>query len=227
MNHNPKIVEIEEYLSHIKLEEKLDRLNMVFCIYHKIIESENPAECFAYFLANADNIESDDTWLVDAHYTLDELNALKNEFGEFSDAVFEKLLKKNLDEDMFYESLWKGLTNNPLLDTEDSIVFAIYYTLIDARIPYFKLSDGTSMPNAQFAKVSESIQRDIDKARFILRTNRFEQKTSRASVLLDLIDTKSGDERIVLMAHIISFANNSFGVAEGLIEALRQRETLD
>lgn len=227
MNTSKTIMEIDEYLSHVRLQGKLDRINMVFWVYHRIIESDVPEECFAHFLANADNIESDDTWTVDEHYNQEELNALKNEFGEFSDAIFEKLLKKNLDEDTFYKSLWKGITNNPLLDTEDSVVFSIYYTLIDARIPYFKLSDGMSMSNSQFAKISESIQRDIDKARFILRTNRFEQKTSRASVLLDLLDTKFGDERIVLMAHIISFANNRSSIAEGLLEALRQSDTIE
>ena len=61
------------------------------------------------------------------------------------------------------------------------------------------------MSNETFAKYSQSLNIYIQKAQFISRTNLFEQRTSRASVLLDLIDElKSREEKAVLMSHLLA-----------------------
>lgn len=225
MEQNLQIDKIRNYLSHACINDKLDRFNMTAWIYDVILQADSKEECFAFFLANADNIDSDDTVEVKKKYTSDDLNRLKAEYGTLADAIFEKLLKDNLDENLFYSKLWNALSNNPMLDSDESIIFSIYYILIDARIPYYKLSDGVSMPNSRFAAISTAIQPDINKARFIMRTNRFSQRTSRASVLLELLDSKTGAERIVLMAHILTLGN--INMPDSLLDLLRKMDSSD
>lgn len=221
MNNNPHIIEIKEFLSHVRIRNKVDHLNLVAWVYDRIKDSDSPENCFSFFLDNADSIESDETCTVDARYSSNDLERLKKEFGRITDVIFEKMLEKNLDESKFYYSLWNALSNNPLLDTTESVVFAIYYILIDSRIPYFKLSKGITMSNAQFARITDKIQRDIHKARFIIKTPQFGQKTARASVLLELLDSKTvEEERVVLMAQILSFSGNRPSIPDSLLEAL-------
>lgn len=225
MAQNFNIDKIKNYLSHACVNSKLDRLNMTAGVYDMIVRSDSKEECFAFFLANADSIDSDDAEQVKKKFTQDDLNKLKAEYGTLADAIFEKLLKDNLNENLFYSKLWNALTNNPMLDSDESIIFSIYYILIDARIPYYKLSDGVSMPNSRFATISNAIQPDINKARFIMRTNRFAQRTNRASVLLELLDSKDGEERVVLMAHILTMS--TINMPDSLLDLLRKMESSD
>lgn len=224
MENNALNREIKEYLSHVKIDTKEDRLNICAWMYKKVKDSTNPVYGFHYFLANIDSIDSDDSLTVEEKFTSNDLKVLKAEFGNLTDAIFEKILKENLDEDAFYSKLWTSITQNPMLDSEASKVFAIYYILIDARIPYYKLSDGMSMPNAKFAEISKQIEKDIEKARFILRTNRFEQRTNRASVMLELLDSyKDTEKRVVLMAHILSLSRKSMDMSR-LLEMLGETD---
>ena len=224
MESNVVNKEIKEYLSHVKIDSKEERLNLCSWVYKKVKDSINPEHSFHFFLANVDSIDSDDSMTVVEEYSSADLKALKEEFGNLTDAIFEKILKENLEEDAFYSKLWTSITKNPMLDSEASKVFAIYYILIDARIPYYKLSDGMSMPNPKFAEISKQIEKDIEKARFILRTNRFEQRTNRASVMLELIDSYKDDEkRVVLMAHILSLSSKPTDMSR-LLELLGESD---
>lgn len=225
MAQNSQIDKIKRYLSHVCVNSKLDRLNMTAWVYDMIVRSDAKEECFEFFLANADSIDSDDAEQVKKKFTQEDLDKLKDEYGTLADAIFEKLLKENLAENHFYSKLWNALTNNPMLDSNESIIFSIYYILIDARIPYYKLSDGVSMPNSRFATISNAIQPDINKARFIMRTNRFAQRTNRASVLLELLDSKDGEERVVLMAHILTLS--TINMPDRLLDLLRKMESSD
>ena len=65
------------------------------------------------------------------------------------------------------------------------------------------------MSNQNFQNISIKLQEDIQKARFILNTNYYTQRTNRASELLTLLEThqSSKEEQAVLMAQILSFSS--------------------
>ena len=132
---------------------------------------------------------------------------LHRQYSEVVDALFEQVLDQNLPEDQFYSKIWKMISESPSFEDNNAKAFALYYIWIDARIPYFQLENGLAMSNNEFRELSESLISSIQKARFIMHTSLFKQRTSRASVLLNLLDNFSDEkERAVLMAHIISFA---------------------
>lgn len=220
MEKNAINLEIKNYLLHVKLEGKEDRINLCAWVYKKIKDATSPEENFQFFLDNADAIDSDETEEIKKVYSADDLKRLKEEYASIVNPILDKILKDNLKVSEFYKKLWNSLMQNPILDSEESKIFAIYYILIDARIPYFQLSDGMSMSNNKFAEMTDLLFKDIEKARFILSTNKFEQRTCRASVLLELLEAHDKlEERVVLMAHILSLNSKSINQSK-LLELL-------
>lgn len=208
MENNAINLEIKNCLLHVKLDSKEDRINLCAWVYRKIKDATSPEENFQFFLDNADTIDSDETVEIKKLYSDDDLKRLKEEYASIVNPILNKILKENLQTSEFYKKLWNSLMRNPILDSEESKIFAIYYILIDARIPYFQLSDGMSMSNNKFAELTDLVVKDIEKARFILSTNKFDQRTCRASVLLELLEAHDKlEERVVLMAHILSISS--------------------
>lgn len=233
MRNNSLVQRIENYLSHITITNSLDRLNMCATVYSMLKENEDASTGFTFFMENVDTIESDHTQEVLSKYSEDDLNRLENQLGEMTDAIFEKLIKAGFTEKQFYQELWKALTQSYVFDNDESIIFAIYYIVIDARIPYFYIPSGTEMSDAKFKDITKKIRKDIDKARYILNTNQFNQWTTQASALLDLLDTKKNEDRTVLMAHILKILDaskrasqaGSSELSEKVLQLLRRKSS--
>lgn len=231
MSNHDLIKQIEQYLSHIAVRNSTDRLNMCADVYYMLKNSEDAHLGFSYFLKNFDSIDSDRTSDVTPRYTKDDLAQLEKQLGELTDAIFERIVKANLHEDQFYQEIWKTVTQSYVFSDDKSIIFAIYYIAIDARIPYFYIPTGSEMSDNKFKHITKNIHKDIEKVRFILNADQFGQWTMQASALLDVLDTKQNEERIVLMAHILKLldmANNAENLsnpalAEKVLHALRQR----
>lgn len=215
-------LKIDAILSKANDKTQNDRLNICACIYRILIEQPNDApEALRYFFENSELIESANSTAADGNISESTGKILKKQYAELVDALFEQQLSKNLPISVFYQKIWEIISISPCFDDENSRIFALYYIWIDARVPYFQLDDGISMSNKEFQEYSDQMINDIQKARFILRTNLFEQRTSRASVLLELIESQKSDkEKAVLLSHILSFATPSPNSSSALREML-------
>lgn len=194
---------IERYLSRVAVSNKLDKFNMCAAVYEMLAGSPDAVTGFAYFMENADSIESNRTQEVVLKYSKSDVDRLEKQLGDMVDAVFGKILKSNLQETAFYTELWKALTQSYVFDSEESIVFAIYFIVIDTRIPYFYIPAEKQMSDATFKDITKRNRRDVDKVRYIITSNQFDQWTTQAAALLRVLDTKHNDDRTVLMAHIL------------------------
>ncbi|MBE2196673.1 MAG: hypothetical protein IAE83_21060 [Anaerolinea sp.] len=132
-----------------------------------------------------------------------ELESLKKRYSKLVDGLLEGLLQVNPSEPLFYVQLW-DILSSAILPDEKARYFALYWILIDARIPYFDLGEGMSMGNEQYKTVSRRIHMQRAHIRFAVKRS-FEQKTQRASILLQELDSVSGEDRVVLMANLIGF----------------------
>lgn len=210
MGNTELTLEIKTYLSTICRKTKSDKLNICAHIYSKLANLSEPSisvEVLRFFYENADNIESSESEKVVVSITEDVAELLQKQYGDIVDALFERLLKSNLQEDQFYQKIWEVIFTNPSFEDDKARIFALYYIWIDVRIPYFHLDEGLTMSEHEFQTLSESMNKSILKARFILRTPMFEQRTTRASAILELLNEYNDErERVVLMAHILSFA---------------------
>ena len=198
---------IRECLKHARCKSLEEMYAVCDWLFRNCISKDDqPERVFKWFLENADAIESDDT---KSYKTSIDLEEYIKEYGGLVAACVNPLFKNNENADKFYAKLWKLISENTVFDTVEKKVFAMFSIWIDPRIPYFQLDSlGLEMENETFAQITNEIRSNINKARFIINTNIFKQRTMRASVLLSLLDKYSEEEekRIVLMAHILSFS---------------------
>lgn len=136
----------------------------------------------------------------------------RNELEEIYEDVVNKLfatcLKRaiqNQSEDVaFYKDIWGNIINNPIFAEPEEKLFAAYFILIDRRLPYFTISKGLSMENAEFQSILAECSEEIKKIKFILAID-FDQKTQEASNLLDIILNQSTYEKqVVLLSRVVS-----------------------
>lgn len=204
-------LKIDEILSKSRIESELDKINVCASIYHEIIkENALAAEMLQYFLEKSydfRNTSGSQVLIKDYDITESEERLLRKRNFDVINALFEQQLSKNLPQKEFYKKVWEVVIQSPSLDSEKAKIFALYVIRSDVRTPYYQLNLDNSvlMSNEAFANCSQSLKEYIQKAQFILRTNLFEQRTSRASVLLDLIEElKSREEKAVLMSHLLA-----------------------
>lgn len=218
---------ILEYLSTVINDSEQDRINICAWVYKTISTSgKNAPELFRFFLEKADDVTSKDIAKAEVLFTEIDVKEYRKKYGSLTDAFFEKLLAENYSEEQFYNKLWQGINETLFFDTEKARIFAFYYIWIDVRIPYYQLDDGLSMTNKRFSEITDAIKGDIKKARFILKTNIYDAKTNRASVLLNLIEEQSSFEnRTVLLAHIISFLKPT--VKESLLRDIMRAKGIE
>ena len=222
---------IERYLSRVAVSNKVDKFNMCAAVYEMLVDAPDAVTGFTYFMENADSAESNRTQEVVSKYSKSDIDRLEKQLGDMVDAIFEKILKSNLQEPAFYAELWKALTQSYVFDSEESIVFAIYYIVIDARIPYFYLPAEKQMSDAVFKDITKRNRRDVDKVRYIITSDQFDQWTTQAAALLRVLDTKRNDDRTVIMAHILKVMDaakrapqlSASEIPEELIQLIRQK----
>lgn len=202
------VSELKVFLSQVRKTEKIDKINICLYLYRLLNrKSFSSANLLRFFYENSDNIKSSEEKVATTEISEEIYKKLHKQYAEVVDALFEQILSKNLPEDQFYSKVWDVIDQSPSFEDEYAKAFALYYIWIDVRIPYFQLDDGLSMPDDEFRTLTESLMPSIQKARFIMCTTLFEQRTSRASVLLDLLNSiPNKKEQVVLMAHILSFS---------------------
>ena len=149
-------------------------------------------------------VQSDKTIELPQHISEDDLESLEDMHGKFVDDILEASLKKaytnEMDSISFYELLWGAITKSGILSDIEEKTFALYYILIDRRIPYFSLNKGMRMEDDEFERIKKSNYEVIKRIRFVL-SNSFSQE---ASILLDeILKAESYEEQVVLFAFVL------------------------
>ena len=195
------------FLSKVRNKTRNDKLNICASVYKKLTQDPSVSvELLKFFYEHADRIASSEQEVAEVIISEETSKVLHEQYAGVVDALFEQILSKNLPVDQFYSKIWEMISGSPSFEDDNAKAFALYYIWIDVRIPYFQLENGLIMSDAEFRELSESLLSSIQKARFIMRTTMYKQRTSRASALLNLLDNFSNErEKAVLMAHIISF----------------------
>ena len=110
---------------------------------------------------------------------------LREQYGDLVDSIIKTLCLQNAEESFFYHTMWSIINDSIIFDTEAKKVFALYYVLIDKRIPYFRIEDNLlySMSNDRFSALQKETIHERQRIRFLLKAE-MSQKTERAAVLL-------------------------------------------
>lgn len=218
------VADIKSFLLSAKAKTETEKFSVCSSIYSRLAQSGSDApDNLQWFFEHSEALRSNSTNSVTVSPEIpeSELEQLRQSYGKLVDALLETELSQNLDVCAYYKRLWDIISITPSLDSNDAKVFALYYIWIDTRTPYYHLNDEIDMSNEEFKKRSISLYESIQKARFILNTNYFQQRTSRASELLYLImQLNDENDRIVLVAHILSMVSLSPTLLQETLDAI-------
>ena len=151
-----------------------------------------------------EQIESSEEDLVDKIFTEEEIDDYENIYGKNIDGMLEALLKKGFSHEEFYQKLWKGIQENPILQGEKEKAFAFFYVWIDVKMPYFELEPGLAMSNNEYINIKKEIAEEIKRVRFVLNVPT-KQRTEQASRLVKMLEQLQDErQKAVLMAQILN-----------------------
>lgn len=187
---------------------------------------EKQVKLIGYFCESYGYMRSDKTKKIAPHISEDKLESLKELYGKLVNELLETTLKKayetSADEDSFYQSLWGNIAKSGTFNGIDEKSFALYYMVIDRKIPYFLLKKGMKMDAEVF---EDYIEKNIDivkKLRFIL-FNSFSQKTEEASIIFDeIMGLESYEEQVVVFTSVLETLRQEqkklYEVIRGILE---------
>ncbi len=165
-------------------------------------------ECFQVLCEEYGSVKSNETVILENAIPKSELDILTDQYGEYVNQVLSSLLKKSYIERyssrQFYHNLWAAFINGGIITLEKEYAFAIYYVIIDRKIPYFFLERGLQMDDQIFESYMIENRDVIAKLRFILNHS-FTQKTEEASLIVqELTRLETFEEQVIAMVAILS-----------------------
>lgn len=200
--------------------EPFDICDYLYQGLNELSPSDQPV-AFQYICEQFGTVESSDSFGISPSKYRNKENLLRNQLGDLVNSLIELYIKRNVEENEFYISLWNNIMTSGLFPQEEEKIFALYYVIIDKRTPYFHLDPASlySLSNERFQQITNENITSIQKIRFILKAS-FSQQTERASVLLAELginapeDTRDTDNinlyetKLIKMVEIVKNSNN-------------------
>lgn len=197
-------IEIFNFLSHADGAT----IDKCYAIFSRIIKGETleqQAELFKYACETFGTKQSTKELIVEGVIDEEEKELLIEKLGKYVNGLLDNFLRRNIKEFDFYQGLWEAIiTDKLVLKDEIDKVFAVYYILIDSRIPYFRLGESIPMTTEKLNEYLRDLTSYRQKIRFILSVP-IDSKTERAGFLLEVLDEfqKSPEERAALMVYLM------------------------
>lgn len=235
MNNN---VEIKKRIDEVINKGKGDSFDDAYNLFNIIINYsdmfDEQVDAFQYVCKVYGTIESDESYMIKQAPYKNEKEELKENYGEIVNTLLSAYISKNCKEEEFYADIWKIIIESLIFKDEKSKVFALYYIIIDARIPYFTLgySNRYSLSNEKYRELRTKYTTEIQRMRFILRTN-FNQKTEKASSLLaelgitvpleeaSVEEIEDYERKVMQMVEILPEKKLSLDMIDDLVHGLR------
>lgn len=118
--------------------------------------------------------------------------------------IIENLAKQNTAEDVFYHKLWEKIQDNILFPDEEAQSYFLSCLWESNLIPYYHLDEGISMENEEYRDRLKKLDDLLKRANYIIYAQ-LEQKTQRASLLMDLADKlEDKSDKAVFWAYALS-----------------------
>lgn len=190
----------------------------------KEYDFEEQVDIVCYFCEKFNTIDSEENIEIPTHISDVKLEDLKELYGKYVDELLGVTLKKayinEMDNFSFYQMLWGNIVKADMFGKIEEKAFALYYIVIDRRIPYYLLKKGMRMDRDAFEKYRNKNSDIIKKMGFIL-FNSFNQKTEEASIILDeILGLDSYEDRVVVLGSILWILRQEH---KKVYDALRKR----
>lgn len=189
-------------VSHAKMDVNL------CAVAYQMLKASDPSERPAMleeFIKGVRRSESDDSMKLPVVITKAEEANLMSRYGSYVDQKLEKLIKDGPNETDFYAMLSEFFFTDEMLQDSKAGTIAIFDCVIDKRLPYHRVNTekAVSMDQEHFIELINKIGDDALESVESAMSYDFEQKTERAGVVLDLIESREDpEERVVMLTRV-------------------------
>src|ERR1035437_4687230 len=177
-----------------------DQVNLVFLLNQTLVRADtdkdrqNLLEYLAEHWEGADSSKEIKHEPVISQY---ELEQTQKRIGGLVNEMLDVLIRDNPPVRDFYRR-FDELLSNPLLQSGIDRVFALYWVLIDKRMPYFHLEEGLCISNEDWRSLGAALTTERARLRFIVNS-RFSQRSEEADLLLRELEGHDQASRTRLM----------------------------
>lgn len=175
--------------------------------YKLIVESGDFKNDFQYVCENIELKNEQKTNKIEEYFQETEIELLKKIYANVVDGLITQNIRKAnygiVKPEQFYTMLWEDVCRN--FKEIKELAFALYWIVIDKRIPYVYIGTPLSMDNDEFKEITKANIDSIEKIKYVLRAG-YSQRTEEASILLKVItDIPNYKDQVVVFTHLISF----------------------
>lgn len=175
--------------------------------YKLIVESGDFKNDFQYVCENIELKNEQKTNKIEEYFQETEIELLKKIYANVVDGLITQNISKAnygiVKPEQFYTMLWEDVCRN--FKEIKELAFALYWIVIDKRIPYVYIGTPLSMDNDEFKEISKANIDSIEKIKYVLRAG-YSQRTEEASILLKVItDIPNYKDQVVVFTYLISF----------------------
>lgn len=189
----------------------------VFFELYGIIDSLEKAEqplAVRFMCENIFKTDSDSSHKIKkSYYTMAQykkaVETANKKFEPILEKIIENCIQDSIDEDSFYERVWKVIQENSMLKTKRERAYALFKLANNPLVPYRNVGTGISMENDKFKETIDKFEdKFISDTRYILKID-YAQKTQRASLIADrILELTTEEERAVYLALVIDEVEN-------------------
>lgn len=186
-------------------------LDVFYSIYSIIesLEKEEQPSAVMYLCENIHSLESDYSKRIEKRYYTDEQaqkahKKINKKFKKVLNDLIEESSKKFVEPIVFYRVVW-NMIQSSIFTTKRERAFALFRVVDHDLIPYRGVGIGLTMDQNKYEAIVDTLEKTVlDDTEYIIKLN-YDQKTQRASLLVDkLLSLNNKEEQSVYMAIIMN-----------------------
>ena len=185
-----------------------------YLIEHHIEDIEQIKEIVIDDYHFSEDDSNDDHWVFIKNEKMKYIQEASQKYGELLNNIILVLVRKRCTVSEFYMEIWNNFAKLPLLNEQESKGIILLLLCLTPCIPYYAPKNLMSLKEEEYAKYRDQVLGLIIKSKSVI-FQPLEQRSERASALLELLDQcASMEEKVVLMSYILA-----------IIEQLREKST--
>lgn len=203
--------------------------------YEVLVGNEESLDVFQFVCENLIDEPQEKNITIQRYFDDEEITLYKSIYGDIVNSMIKSVIKKCnyglVKPDEFYKILWEGYC--ACFNSIKEKAFALYYTVIDQRIPYIYLGKPLSMDKYKYSKAREDNRELMDKIEYIFNTSHT-QKTEIVSLILQCIESVQDHEaKVIALIRAFEIAttrklfNSKKNVEEVMKEIVKRVENLE
>lgn len=180
------------------------------------LEKDIQVSAFQYICENIKDVDytEDNRIAIKKYYTAEQIKKyiprIKERFTNEMTAILYDASKNKLSSEEFYKKIWLLINSNKICKNKREKALATFFFVDSDLIPYRAVGQGISMTDDEYSSIIDSLDTDLVKDMGLIMQIEYKQKTNRASLLVEKLDSLNTlEEKAVFLSMILQKAEDN------------------